>query len=668
MDLSRLLHPRSIALIGGAPAVAAAAQCRALGFDGEVWLVNPRRPEVDGIKVFASVDELPAGPDAALVAVAREKAPEVVASLASIDTGGVVCYSAGFAEADDVGRELQESLMAAAGPMPVIGPNCHGFINALTGAALWPDVQGCRRVDRGVGIVTQSGNIAISLTMQQRALPIAFMITLGNQASVKIEDVLEAMVSDDRVTAIGAHIEGLTDPGRVHAIAVAADRARMPIVVLKTGRSAQGAAIARTHTASMAGSAETYDALFDRYGIGQVETIPELLSTLGLLHSYGRLPGNRLVSLSCSGGEAGLVSDRAMGKAVSFPGFPREAAGRLSEILEGKVAITNPLDYHTFIWGDRERMTACFAEALAAPLDAGMLVLDFPGPGLDHSGWEPTLAAWIDAHRETGRPVLVTATLPENLPVAVAEHLAREGIPVAGGIDEALRSFEVAAAFRRLGPPHLVAIEPSGTVRRMGEIEARQLLGRAVNLPAHSHVAIEKAGDAADTLGYPVVVKATGLDHKSEAGGVALDLGDRLAVERAAASMAHLSAEVLVERQAGGIVAELVVAVRRQAPIGWAVTVGTGGVLVELLEDVAVGLAPLSKEDVLTMLGSLRISKLLDGHRGRPPADRGLLAGAVLGIVEAALAHPGTVELEVNPLAATSEGPMALDVLWLVES
>ncbi len=663
MNLDRLLHPGAIALIGGGPALNAAAQCRDLGFDGDVWLVNPNRSDA-----YSSLADLPSIPDAALVAVGRERVPQVVAELAEMGCGGAVCYSAGFAEADDLGRELQDRMLSAAGKMPVIGPNCHGFINALSGAALWPDVQGVSRVDRGVGIVTQSGNIAISLTMQQRALPIAFMVTLGNQASVRIEDVLEAMVADERVSAIGAHIEGLTDPNRLPVIASSAAAVGKPIVVLKTGRSAKGSAIARTHTASMAGSAETYDALFARYGIGQVETIPEFLSTLGLFHFYGRLPGPRLVSLSCSGGEAGLVADRAQGKAIEFPEFSPDSVEALSLILDHKVAISNPFDYHTFIWGDRERMTACFAEALTSPVDAGMLILDFPAPGLDHSGWQPTLEAWIDAHRATGRPVVVTATLPENLPLTVAERLAAVGIPISSGIDETLRAFEVASAPARVGSAHLEVAAPAGIPRRLDDTDARRRLGDWVKLPAFTEAPIDTAGEAADGLGYPVVIKAMGLDHKSDVGGVLLGLGDRQEVEAAATQMAPLAATVLVERMATGIVAELVVAVRRQTPIGWAVTVGSGGVLVELIDDVAVALAPVTKGDLMAMLGTLRISKLLEGHRGRPGADRGLLAEAIVAIVDAALAHPDTVELEVNPLAVTTDGPVALDVLWLVES
>ncbi len=664
VNLDRLLDPSTVALIGGEPAVAAARQCRLLGFTGEVWLVNPGGRSVDHATTFASVRDLPGPPDAALVAVGRDRVPAVVDELAAMGAGGVVCYTAGFAEADDRGRSLQGQMLEGAGSMPVIGPNCHGFVNALSGAALWPDVQGCRRVDRGVAIVTQSGNLAINLTMQQRALPEAMVVTLGNQASVAVEDILEWLLAEHRVTAVGLHIEGLLDPIRFGELVAGTDK---PVIVLKSGRSHQGAAIARTHTASMAGTSAVYDALFDRYGVAQVESVPQLLSTLSILHHHGRLPGGNLVSLSCSGGEAGLVADRSMHHNVHFPEFPAEVAGRLDTILEGRVAITNPFDYHTFIWGDRERMTACFTEALAAPVDAGMLIIDFPSPGLDDRGWWPTLESFVDSAKATWRPTVVTSTLPENLPPAVAERLAGDGIPVAGGIDETLAALAAAALPGARMPRHTAAPPLVGQRRRLDDMEARARLAGWLAVPEHRSVAIAEAARAAGELGYPVVVKALGIDHKTELGGVVLGLGSQADVEAAAAGMAILGSTVLVERQVGAIEAELVVAVRREPPVGWLVTIGAGGVLVEVLDDVAVGLAPLSEEDVMSMLDRLKISRLLDGHRGQASVDRSVLAAGVVSLVSCAMSHPDTVEVEVNPMAATADGVMALDVTWMVE-
>ena len=205
--LTRLLHPRSIAFVGGARAQLAADQTTKFGYDGDIWWVHPNSD-------FPTLADLPVVPDAVFVGVAADRAIDVVGEANRLGVAGAVVYAAEFAESGEAGADRQARLVAAAGDMPLIGPNCHGFVNARSGAVLWPDIHGCLRVDRGVGIITQSGNVAIDLTMQQRGLPIAMMVTTGNQANVTITDCLETLIDDPAITAIGIHIEGLRDSVR----------------------------------------------------------------------------------------------------------------------------------------------------------------------------------------------------------------------------------------------------------------------------------------------------------------------------------------------------------------------------------------------------------------------------------------------------------------------
>ncbi|MBZ0124732.1 MAG: CoA-binding protein, partial [Roseovarius sp.] len=222
-DLTRLLRPRSIAVIGGGAWCASVVeQCRKMGFAGPLWPVHPSRSEVGGVAAYARLENLPAAPDAAFVGINRHATVEAVRLLAAMGAGGAVCFASGFREAQAEtgdGDALQAALLAAAGEMPIIGPNCYGFINYLDGALLWPDQHGGRRVGRGVAILTQSSNIAINLTMQARALPLAYVATAGNGAQTGLAEIGRALINDPRVTALGLHIEGVGDLREFEALA-----------------------------------------------------------------------------------------------------------------------------------------------------------------------------------------------------------------------------------------------------------------------------------------------------------------------------------------------------------------------------------------------------------------------------------------------------------------
>ena len=232
--LARLLSPRSIAVIGGREAAEVVRQCDRIGFAGPIWPVNPKRDEIAGRKCFPDIASLPGAPDAAFIAVPREAAVAAVGELARIGCGGAVCYASGFAEFDARGAALEREMVAASGAMALAGPNCYGFLNYLDGAALWPDQHGGRRVTRGVAIVTQSGNIGQNLTMQTRGMPLAALITVGNKAKGDLAEYVDALLDEDRISAIGLHIEGLDDIAAFARSAARARDRRVPIVVVKT--------------------------------------------------------------------------------------------------------------------------------------------------------------------------------------------------------------------------------------------------------------------------------------------------------------------------------------------------------------------------------------------------------------------------------------------------
>ncbi|MGI9406567.1 MAG: CoA-binding protein, partial [Hyphomicrobiaceae bacterium] len=354
-DLSRLLRPKSIAVFGGYWAERVVAQCGKMGFAGEVWPVSPSRETLAGVPCVPTLDDLPAPPDAAFIAVNRHAALETIRALRDMGSGGGVCFASGFAEVGEEGAALQRQFVKVAGDMPVLGPNCYGLINYLDGALLWPDQHGGKRLDpetgRGVALLSQSGNIGINLTMNRRAVPVAYMGALGNQAQTGLAELTEALAQDDRVSAIGIYLEGLTDaPAFAAAVQVAHER-NVPVVVLKAGRSAKGAELALSHTGSLAGSGAVMDAFLERIGVISVGSIPVLLESLKILHVHGRLQGKTMVSMSCSGGEALLISDIAERTSLEFRAFDTDEKTRIKATTHELVTVDNPFDYHTFDWG-----------------------------------------------------------------------------------------------------------------------------------------------------------------------------------------------------------------------------------------------------------------------------------------------------------------------------
>ena len=677
-DLSRLFRPRSIAFIGGAPAAEAARQCRRMGFAGPLYRVHPSKAEEDGFPCLPDVAALPEPPDAVFLGVNRALTVEIVAALRRKGAGGVVCYAAGFSEAGAEGAALTASLLEAAGDMPVIGPNCYGLINYLDGALLWPDQHGGERIERGVAILTQSSNIAINMTMQRRGLPIAYVATAGNQAQTELAEIGRGLLADGRVSALGFHIEGLKDTAAFAALVAEARAKRVPVIALAIGRSAEARSLTLSHTASLAGEAAGAPAFFAKLGVPLLRSIPAFLETLKLLHVHGALPGAEICSMSCSGGEAALMADSAIGVGVRFRPLTPEQKRAVAVTTHPLVSVSNPLDYHTFSWAREPEMTATFTAMLAAGFDLSMLVLDFPrGDRCSDAAWIYSLNALQAASRTTGGRAAVVASLPENLTEAHAADLMARGIAPLCGIDDALAAAaaaaEIGAAWAKPAPAMVPPVAaPGGAPRLLSEAAAKTLLARA-GVPVPDGRAVDSAdaaAPAAAALGYPVALKALGLAHKTEAGAVRLNLRDEAALRAAAAALLPLGQGLLVERMIEGAVAELILGLVNDPQYGMLLTIGAGGILTELLQDSRTLLLPATRAEIAAAIGELKVAKLLAGYRG---AAAGLVAAArdaALALAGFAERHAATLrELDINPLMLrkAGQGAVAADALIRME-
>ncbi|UWQ62599.1 acetate--CoA ligase family protein [Leisingera caerulea] len=668
-DLARLFRPKTIAVIGGgAWCRLVIEQCQKMGFEGTIWPVHPKAEEVAGLPAFKDADSLPEAPDAAFIGVNRFATIEVVRALSARGAGGVVCFASGFLEAaaeDAEGADLQAQLLEAAGEMPFLGPNCYGFINYLDGALLWPDQHGGARADKGVALVTQSSNIAINLTMQKRGLPVAYVVTAGNQAQSGIAAIGEALLEDDRVTALGLHIEGFGDLRAFEALAARARELGKPIIALKVGKSAEAQAATVSHTASLAGGDAGAGALLSRLGIPRLDDLPSFLETLKLLHVAGRLPSNRIATISCSGGEASLAADTGHARKVEFPPLNERQKEDLRDALGPMVALANPLDYHTYIWRDTEAMTQAFSAMMDPQLAMTMLIVDFPrGDRCDASDWECTIQAAIGSRERTGANLGLVATLPELLPEDVAARLMEAGVVPFCGLSEAIAACEAASLPLPEAPAPLLLPTPVVEPDLVPEAEAKwQLASYGLRTPRSKRAAsATNARAVAVDVGFPVVLKGEGVAHKTEAGAVVLNLNSGQEVSDAAFNMP--AARFLVEEMVTGAVAELLIGVVKDPAHGFVMTLAAGGTLTELLEDSASFLLPASDAEIEAALQSLRIAKLLDGYRGKPAADREAILRAIRAVETYVMENAlGLEEIEINPLLCTPTDAVAADAL-----
>lgn len=675
-NLARLLKPRSICVVGGREAARVVEQCRRMEFAGAIYPVHPEREEIEGLPCFKSVDDLPEVPDATFIGVRRDLTIAVVRSLAGSGAGGAVCYASGFSESGEDGRSLQAALLEAAGDMPIIGPNCYGLINYLDGVPLWPDQHGGRRVERGVAILSQSSNIAITLTMNRRALPIAAVITLGNRVQLGAPAVMDTLLEDGRITAVGLLMESLDDADALARAAEKAREKRIPVVAFKLGSSVEGAELTLSHTASLAGSDAAATAFLKRVGIARAPSLPAFLETLRLLHASGPLSGRDVAAMSCSGGEAALVADALERSGLAARVLTTAESKRIQATLDDLVTVSNPLDYHTFIWGDAERLAATFSAMLGCGFDIGLLVIDLPrGDRCDDHDWRMALDAFGQACERTKARGGVMATLPESLTETLAhEILARDMVPFSG-VEEGLAAIGLAADIGEawttpLSP--LKGLQPlrAGPDTVLNEWEAKERLADAgVRVPKGEVVnRLPEAVGAAERIGRPAVVKAVvpGLTHKSDTGMVRLNLGSTPEVISAAGELLSTGGEVLIEQMVEDTIAEVIVGVHRDSQVGLVLLLGSGGELAELVEDRALLMVPATRSEIVSAVEELKVAALIDGFRGRRSGDRAALVDLVLAIQRFALDHADSLmELDVNPVIVRPKGggAVAVDVL-----
>lgn len=687
-NLLRLLKPRHIAFVGGTDAETALRSCQRIGFSGEIWPVNPRRESMCGLPCYSSVEQLPDVPDAVFLAVPAKPAIGMVRWLAEQGAAGVVCYTAGFGSDGKEGGASDQALVDVAGDLAIIGPNCYGVINFIDQAALWPFAHGGFNPGYGAAIITQSGMLSSDITMNQRSVPLAYMVSAGNQSVLRLEDYIDVMCELDEVRAIGLHIEGLKDIESFSRVARKALELNKPIVVLKTGTSKIGGQLTISHTGSLSGTNELYQALFDRLSIISVTNPAQLLETLKLICVSGIPKGKRLLGFTCSGGGATMLADYAETLDLKFPQPSQSVENDLIDKLPMIANVTNPLDYTTPIWGIPDKVTAVFEAALQDDYDVSVIVQDYPLPDCDESKqfYLNDAKSFIHALSNANIPGIVCSTLSENIDQQTREFLIENHITPSQGINETLEAIRACVWYgvqrsfvlEKVSDSFLIS-DCTGDKVQIDEHAGKTVLSEAgINIPESKMGSATSVANAAQHLGFPVVLKLNSKDiaHKTEIGAVVVGLNDKSEVDKAIHQMqidiknanpALRSDSFLLEKMLPKPLAELMVNIRQDSQLGMIMTLSSGGILIELLEDAVTIILPAFETEILKAINQLKISKILNGYRGSQAVNKNSLVNGIKTIIDYAIENRNRIaEIEINPLFVYANEVYAVDVLTQV--
>ena len=672
-DLRPLFDPRSVAVLGASDDPAKWGQWIAAGalrgaHRRDVWLVNRKGGEILGREAYPSLAELPGEPELVVIALPAVAFEEAIDASLAAGARAVVVITAGLGEIDDAGKEREAAAVERvreAGAV-MLGPNCLGVYDAAADLDL-----GSNEFSPGkLGIISQSGNLALELSLlaAEYGVGVSRFASLGNQADIEAAELVEAFAADEHTSVIGVYCEDFRD-GRAFARAGAAAAAvGKQVVLLAAGGSEAGARAAASHTGALASDAAAVEAACRAAQILRVATPKELVDRALASLAPHRPRGRKGAIIGAGGGTGVVTADLVTEASLELPRLSNELAAKLTDIAPSVVTI-NPVD----LAGAGEQDFWNFERVTNAVLESGEVdAVIFSGYFGGYSQMNESFSAVETevAHAialaadASGRPLLAQAMYWESSP---ARALRAGGVPVYRDIEavvDTLRHLVEQQEGHAYGVPDVG--EPAPPVVDDGYFESRELLAAAgVPFATARHAdSVEAARAAAAELGYPVVLKALGLLHKSDAGGVALGLTDDAAVAAAATDMQErlelegFSIETFVDTK-GGV--ELIVGARRDPRFGPLVLVGLGGVYAELLRDVRLALAPARADELEALLLSLRGAGVLTGARGRPAVNVRAAAEAAAALSQVAAAHPEIAEIEINPLLVTPAGAVGLD-------
>ncbi len=696
--LRALLSPASVVIIGASadPNKVNGRPIRNLrrdGFAARVYLVNPKYSDILGYPCFPDLDSLPEVPELGVVGVAAQGAREVVAALGAKGVKTAIVWSSGFGEMGPAGKQLEEDLVATARHwgMRILGPNSLGLTNAFERMPLTFSQYADAPLQAGpVAFVSQSGafGTAVATAARSRGIGLGYFVSTGNQPDVTVAAVIEAVLDDERIRVVVAYMEGLPDGCAFVAAARRALALGKPLVVVKVGRHPAGSRAAVSHTGSLAGDDAIFDSVIRQHGVLRADNESHALDLVSALVSCpipvlsqsgaGASTGG-VGLITVSGGAGVMMADLAEELGLVVPTLLADTQARLCGVLRGFAATGNPVD----VTGQSIEDVTIFQRSLDIVLDDPQVAVCVIWVQLLHAKADQLVDLLVQCKQRALKPFILCWL---NSPPAAVQRLRQAGVCV---VDSTLGGIQCAAGLLELGRArlrHLAEPSPAQAVRALantggateivGSMQAADMLGQCglVLAPTRMATHADGAATAAAALGFPVALKIESRDlpHKTEAGGVLLNLSDEAAVRDAFARVMASARLYKGDARIDGVLVqamqpqacELVLGIQRDASFGTVVMLGLGGIFIEALRDVVFATPPIGREAARHMIGRLRGQVVLDGIRGRSPVDREALIDAICALSQFALQHPQVCELDLNPVFASAQGVVAVD--WLM--
>jgi acetyltransferase len=684
-NAEHLLRPKSIAIIGasdssrGGWAQSLFKNIEYAQPDAKLFLINPKRTELWGRKVYPNFSAIGEPVDLGLCVIPSAAVVDTLTEAAESGLRCALIYAAQFGEGGDAeGAARAQALLQLRDRygLRVSGPNCMGSLSLRERLLLYP-AERVRAIQQGsVGIVFQSGG-TFQYWLQQatvRGLGFSYAVSSGNELDLTMADYLDFLVEDENTRVIACLAEGIRKPDAFMASAAKALRAGKPIVIVKGGRSARGKQAAASHTGALAGDDAVFDAMCRAYGIIRCDTLDDMIETC-LAFQAGRLPDNRGVGIvTFSGSSKGLMLDYAEDAGVDLPSFSQDTRAKLAPHLDAGLAAENPLDVGATVARQYQRF-ADVCKIVAADDNVGTLLIQGSLPFAKFDNQDPS--SFADLASATQKPVLAWSRTAQNVTDEALQFQAKAGMPFLQGMPQTVRAAARLIRFaesRKLGTPTLAPMARPSTplsAAAMNDLIEQ----RGIALPRSRFVTTAaEAARAAEEIGFPVALKIVSPDalHKTEVGGVALGLRSAADVTAAADAMttrlrqSHAAARIdgfLVQEIVRGL--ELILGARTDPIYGPFLMVGLGGVQAEALRDTAISLLPVDERSARAMLQSLRAKALLGAFRGQPPCDVEAVVAAMLNLGQIFLENRNWLgDIEINPLIVREigQGVRAVDI------